>query len=171
MLDKLKKQLGITESTNIDMVELDNVKAQLASLQEQFAAKELEMADVVAKFDAVVAEKAATEEALATAIEHAQQLEAAAKDLADKQLADKLAKRKELIVATVGETKADATFEAVKALDDAAFDTVVSALALSVEKEAKSEMFTETGITAEVDETKVTMTAEERILREKYNIK
>ena len=92
MLEKLKKQLGITDVANVDMAAFDNVKAELAQLQEQFAAKELEMADVVAKFDAVVAVKAATEEALATAIEHAQQLEAAAKDLADKQLADKLCK-------------------------------------------------------------------------------
>lgn len=171
MLEKLKKQLGITDVANVDMAAFDNVKAELAQLQEQFAAKELEMADVVAKFDAVVAEKAATEEALATAIEHAQQLEASLKEQADKVLADKLATRKQMIVDVLGDTKADATFEATKELDDSAFGVVLNALKLSLDKEAKSEMFTETGIAAEVDETKVTMTAEERILREKYNIK
>ena len=50
------------------------------------------------------------------------------KELADKQLADKLAVRKQLIVDIVGEAKADATFEAVKELEDGAFDTVVNAL-------------------------------------------
>ena len=116
---------------------LKMLKAQLVTMQEQFLAKELELADVVAKLDVIVAEKASVEEALSMAIEHAQKLEATAKELADKQLADKLAVRKQLIVDIVGEAKADATFEAVKELEDGAFDTVVNALSLSIEKEAK----------------------------------
>ena len=171
MLEKLKKQLGITEAVNVDMAAFEDVKSQLATMQEQFTAKELELADVVGKLDVIVAEKASVEEALSMAIEHAQKLEATAKELADKQLADKLAVRKQLIVDIVGEAKADATFEAVKELEDGAFDTVVNALSLSIEKEAKSDMFTEKGVSAEADENKVTMTAEERILRQKFNIK
>lgn len=169
MLEKLKKQLGITDVANVDMAAFDNVKAELAQLQEQFAAKELEMADVVAKFDAVVAEKAATEEALATAIEHAQQLEASLKEQADKVLADKLATRKQMIVDVLGDTKADATFEATKELDDSAFSVVLNALKLSLDKEANSEMFQETGVSAEADSNLVTESAVAKSLRAKYN--
>lgn len=169
MLEKLKKQLGITDVANVDMAAFDNVKAELAQLQEQFAAKELEMADVVAKFDAVVAEKAATEEALATAIEHTQQLEASLKEQADKVLADKLATRKQMIVDVLGDTKADATFEATKDLDDSAFGVVLNALKLSLDKEANSEMFQETGVSAEADSNLVTESAVAKSLRAKYN--
>ena len=106
-------------------------------MQEQLAGKESELSNVVAKVVTLEAEKAALEQAPATAIEHAQALEASTKEFADKQLADKLAVRKQLIVDIVGEAKADATFEAVKELEDGAFDTVVNALSLSIEKEAK----------------------------------
>lgn len=170
MLKKLKKQLGI-EDSDVNASVSEDVKAQLAVMQEQLAGKESELSNVVAKVVTLEAEKAALEQALATAIEHAQALEASTKEFADKQLADKLAVRKQLIVDIVGEAKADATFEAVKELEDGAFDTVVNALSLSIEKEAKSDMFTEKGVSAEADENKVTMTAEERILRQKFNIK
>ena len=107
-------------------------------MQEQLAGKESELSNVVAKVVTLEAEKAALEQALATAIEHAQALEASTKEFADKQLADKLAVRKQLIVDIVGEAKADATFEAVKELEDGAFDTVVNALSLSIEKKPKA---------------------------------
>lgn len=170
MLKKLKKQLGI-EDSDVNASVSEDVKAQLTAIQEQLITKDAELATIVAKVVTLEAEKAALEQALSTAIEHAQALEASTKEFADKQLADKLAVRKQLIVDIVGEAKADATFEAVKELEDGAFDTVVNALSLSIEKEAKSEMFTEKGVSAEADENKVTMTAEERILRQKFNIK
>lgn len=170
MLKKLKKQLGI-EDSDVNASVSEDVKAQLTVIQEQLTTKDAELATIVAKVVTLEAEKAALEQALSTAIEHAQALEASTKEFADKQLADKLAVRKQLIVDIVGEAKADATFEAVKELEDGAFDTVVNALSLSIEKEAKSDMFTEKGVSAEADENKVTMTAEERILRQKFNIK
>ena len=45
--------------------------------------------------------------------------------------------RKQLIVDIVGEAKADTTFETVKELEDGAFDTVVNALSLSIEKRSQ----------------------------------
>ena len=143
MLEKLKKQLGITDVANVDMAAFDNVKAELAQLQEQFGAVQAELATVVAK---AAEDKAQLETALSTAIEHAATLEAALKEQADKVLANKLATRKQMIVDVLGDTKADATLEATKELDDNAFGVVLIALKLSLEKEATSEMFTETGV-------------------------
>lgn len=166
MLEKLKKQLGITDVANVDMAAFENVKAELAQLQEQFNGVQAELSTVVAR---AAEEKAQLEAALSTAIEHAQQLEASLKEQADKVLADKLATRKNLIIEVMGETKAEATFEATKDLEDGAFNTVLNALKLSLEKEADSEMFKETGVSAEADSNLVTESALAKSLRAKYN--
>ena len=166
MLEKLKKQLGITDAANVDMAAFDNVKAELAQLQEQFGAVQAELATVVAK---AAEDKTQLEAALSTAIEHAATLEAALKEQADKVLADKLATRKQMIVDVLGDTKADATFEATKELDDSAFGVVLNALKLSLDKEANSEMFQETGVSAEADSNLVTESAVAKSLRAKYN--
>jgi len=170
MLKKLKKQLGI-EDSDVNASVSEDVKAQLAVMQEQLAGKELELSNVVAKLASLEADKAALEQALSTAIEHAQTLEASTKEFADKILAEKLSARKQLVVEAIGEVKADATFEAVKDLDDAAFNTVVAALKLSLSKESNSSLFTETGVSAEADTSIVAETAEAKLLREKYKIK
>ena len=169
MLDKLKKQLGIKESaTDVDMAAFEDIKVQFSQLQEQFTAQGTELANLVAQVATFEAEKAALETALSTAIEHSQALEAAAKEAADKLLADKMADRKAKLVSAIGTEKADAAFEAVKGLEDAAFAAVVTAMATSVEVEAKSELFSETGVAGDA-EPKSEMTAEEKILRAKYN--
>lgn len=170
MLKKLKKQLGIDDS-DVNASVFEDVKAQLAVMQEQLAGKEFELSNVVAKLASLEAEKATLEQALSTAIEHAQTLEANTKEFADKILAEKLSARKQLVVEAIGEVKADATFEAVKDLDDAAFNTVVAALKLSLSKESNSSLFTETGVSAEADTSIVAETAEAKLLREKYKIK
>lgn len=170
MLNKLKKQFGISDG-DVNASVSEDVKAQLAVMQEQLAGKESELSNVVAKVVTLEAEKAALEQALATAIEHAQALEASSKDFADKVLAEKMAARKQLVVDAIGDAKADATFEAVKDLDEHAFNTVVTALKLSLSKEAESSLFTETGVSAEADTSKVVETAEAKLLREKYKIK
>ena len=166
MLEKLKKQLGITDVANVDMAAFDNVKAELAQLQEQFGAVQAELATVVAK---AAEDKTQLEAALSTAIEHAATLEAALKEQADKVLADKLATRKQMIVDVLGDTKADATFEATKELDDSAFSVVLNALKLSLDKEANSEMFQETGVSAEADSNLVTENAVSQMISAKYN--
>ena len=166
MLEKLKKQLGITDVANVDMAAFDNVKAELAQLQEQFGAVQAELATVVAK---AAEDKTQLEAALSTAIEHAATLEAALKEQADKVLADKLATRKQMIVDVLGDTKADATLEATKELDDSAFSVVLNALKLSLDKEANSEMFQETGVSAEADSNLVTENAVSQMISAKYN--
>lgn len=171
MLDKLKKQLGIKESaTDVDMAAFEDIKVQFSQLQEQFTAQGTELANLVAQVATFEAEKATLETALSTAIEHAQALEAAAKEVADKQLADKLEARKARLESIVGTEKAAETFEAIKGLDDNVFAAVVTAMATSVEVEANSTLFNETGVSGDA-EPATTMTAEEKILRDKFNVK
>ena len=167
MLEKLKKQLGIVD-TPVDMAELADVKSQLTQLQEALAGKDTELSALAAKLATFEADKATLEAALSTAIEHSQALEAAAKEAADKQLADKLEARKAQLESIVGTEKAATTFEAIKELDDTVFAAVVTAMATSVEVEANSTLFRETGVSGEA-EPATEMTAEEKILRAKYN--
>ena len=167
MLEKLKKQLGIID-TPVDMAELADVKSQLTQLQEVLAGKDTELSALAAKLATFEADKATLEAALSTAIEHSQALEAAAKEAADKQLANKLEARKAQLESIVGTEKAATTFEAIKGLDDTVFAAVVTAMATSVEVEANSTLFKETGVSGEA-EPATEMTAEEKILRAKYN--
>lgn len=171
MLDKLKKQLGIKESaTDVDMAAFEDIKVQFSQLQEQFTVQGAELANLAAQAATFEAEKAALEAALSTAIEHSQKLEADVKEAAEKQLAAKLEARKAKLEATLGSEKVNAVFEATKELEDAAFNAVVTAMATSVEVEAQSELFKEAGVAGDAEPAKE-MTAEERILRAKYNVK
>ena len=171
MLDKLKKQLGIKESaTDVDMAAFEDIKVQFSQLQEQFTAQGAELANLAAQAATFEAEKAALEAALSTAIEHSQKLAADVKEAAEKQLAAKLEARKAKLEATLGSEKVNAVFEATKELEDAAFNAVVTAMATSVEVEAQSELFKEAGVAGDAEPAKE-MTAEESILRAKYNVK
>lgn len=168
MLDRLKKQLGIVDA--VASPELAEIQEQLAQLQSQFEGVQANLSDAVNTITTLSADKANLEAALATAIEHSQALEASAKEVADKVLADKMAERKAKLVSAIGTEKADTAFEAVKGLEDAAFAAVVTAMATSVEVEANSTLFKETGVSGEA-EPAATMTVEEKILREKFNVK
>ena len=163
MLDRLKKQLGIVDA--VASPELAEVQEQLAQLQSQFEGVQANLSDAVNTITTLSADKA-----LATAIEHSQKLEADVKEAAEKQLAAKLEARKAKLEATLGSEKVNAVFEATKELEDAAFNAVVTAMATSVEVEAQSELFKEAGVAGDAEPAKE-MTAEERILRAKYNVK
>ncbi len=168
MLDRLKKQLGIVDA--VASPELAEIQEQLAQLQSQFEGVQANLSDAVNTITTLSADKANLEAALATAIEHSQKLEADVKEAAEKQLAAKLEARKAQLESIVGTEKAATTFEAIKGLDDTVFDAVVTAMATSVEVEANSTLFKETGVSGEAEPAKE-MTAEERILRAKYNVK
>lgn len=68
--------------------------------------------------------------------------------------AAKLAARKEKLVAAVGTERADALMESTQGVDDASFETVVSALTLSTSLESQSNMFVEKGADAQADASK-----------------
>lgn len=155
MLDKFKKFLNKKEDPEMKdekatqaltiQVDASEAKAELEKIQADFEAFKTEANALIAQADGQVAELKKQVEAL-VAEKAAMITEAAEK---------KLSARKEKIVAAIGTTKAEGVMAATKDLDDASFEAIVSALTTSVDAEAKSEMFTETGASAEADASKV----------------
>ena len=153
MLDKFKKLLGNTEpQEQLEQVIVeavaDNSNEVLAKLQADFDSYKAEADQLLTQATAEVAELKTKLEAANAVIAAAEQ----AKALAEKQtLETKMAARKEKIVAAIGTEKADGLMLATEALDDAAFNAVLSALAGSVEAEASTEMFKEVGVDAKAE--------------------
>lgn len=70
---------------------------------------------------------------------------------AEQAAAAKLAARKEKIVAAVGEAKADALMAATQNMDDTQFSEIMGALGVAADKEAKSPLFNEVGVTTQTE--------------------
>jgi hypothetical protein len=84
--------------------------------------------------------------------------------------AAKFTARKEKVVLAIGTEKADGLMLATQGLDDAAFGAVVSALAGSVDAEASTGLFTEVGVAAAADTTKIVAESSEmKIIKQKYS--
>lgn len=156
MLDKFKKFKFFSEVKEPEMEQEDtqadlsavDVNEQLAAANEALASNAVAMkemgeklAEMSAKFDAAQTALAAVEAEKAAMLAEATE--------------KKLSARKEKIVASIGTAKAEGVMAATKDLDDAQFEAIVSALATSIDAEAKSEMFTETGASAEADASKI----------------
>jgi hypothetical protein len=127
----------------------------------------------VAKLTADLAEAVAALSAVTVSFEAAQAalnaLTAEKAELAVKAEAAKFVARKEKVVSAIGSEKADGLMLATQSLDDAAFDAVVSALAGSVDVEASQGLFTEVGVSANADTTKIVAESPEmKILKQKY---
>lgn len=166
MLDRLKKQLGIQENTVSP--ELSVLQEQLANLQSQFEGVQSNLENAVATITELTANKENLEAALADALEANAALKSSIESAEEKQLQATLATRKAKLDAAVGTEKSTAAFEALKGLEDAAFNAVVTAMATSVEVEAQSELFKEAGVAGDAEPAKQ-MTVEEKLLRAKYN--
>ena len=164
MLERLKKHLGIEDAPAAD---LNSIQTQLTELQSQFEGVQSNLADAVSTITSLTAEKDGLEAALADAIETNKILQEQLAATAAKAVEAKDQARKAKLVAVIGTEKAETTFEAVKGLEDGAFDAVLAAMATSVEKEAQTELFKETGVAGDAEPAKE-MTAEEKILRDKY---
>lgn len=141
MLDKLKKYFNpeeetveMTTETNQAELSADDVVAELTELKAQFA----QVSETLATTKAAL-------EAAQAALAEVEQVKAAAEAAAAQAKADaRMAK----IVEAVGEAQAAALMEATKELNDTAFEAIVGAVTTKHEAEAKSEMFTETGVDA-----------------------
>lgn len=141
-------------------VEAEAKPEAVAELQAAFDAYKLEAeANLKAVGDtlssALEAVKAADEKiaSLQAALDAVEAAKAEAAKVAEEK---RLAARKEKIVKAVGEAKADGLMAATSALADEQFEAVVGALVASVDTEANSPMFTETGATGIPDANKVT---------------
>lgn len=109
--------------------------AQLATVTATLAEKEQAYTEMAAKY----AEAQATLEAA----------EAAKADLAAQAAAEELQRRTDAVVKAVGTDKAEAVLAATAGLPREQFNVIVSAMATSVDAEANTKMFTETGAAAE----------------------
>lgn len=150
MLDKLKKyfkpeeeNVEMTTETNQAELSVELVAAELTELKASFAQVSETLATTQAALEAANAELAKATAALAEVEEAKAAAEAAA---AQAKVDARMAK----IVEAVGEAQAADLMEATKELNDDAFGKVVAAMSKNIEVEAKSELFTETGVDAEV---------------------
>ena len=159
MLEKFKKLLGSVEAKAPEAVVEAAVQAP-ADASFSDVRNDIEAAlgatDVAASL-AVAVEALASMTANYEAAQAALNAITAEKaEMVVKAAAAKFAARKEKVELAVGKSgKSDALLAATNALDDGAFEAVVSALAGSVDAEAKTSLFTEVGATASADLTKI----------------
>lgn len=123
-------ELVVDNKTAELSAQLESASMQLASANDTIAKLSTELNAVKESFAAVQKEKA---EAMAQAA------------------SDKAQARREKVEAALGTTKADEVLAATKDLDDAAFESIVGAFALSFDKEANSPTFKEKGVTASTE--------------------
>lgn len=172
MLDAIKKKLGMATSVaavkpiesfaEITEVAQEQLSVMGGPLDTALAALTGDLATAVAS----LAEMTINFEAAQTALNA---LTAEKAEMAVKAQAAKFTARKEKVVMAIGTEKADGLMLATQELDDAAFGAVVSALAGSVEVEAKTGLFQEVGVSASADTTKIVAESPEmKILKQKF---
>jgi hypothetical protein len=130
MTEQLEQTIPAADNTAVaEMV------AKLASQTEQLATLQAELASLATKY-------AAAEAALAASAEAQSMLVAQA-------AATKMEARTASLSAILGDVKGVETATLLSSLDDAAFEAVRASYAANFEAEAKSEKFTEIGVSAE----------------------
>jgi hypothetical protein len=145
----------VVDEANPDVSLMGTEDSAVAKLTADFAEAVSALASMTANFEAAQAALNA--------------LTAEKAELAAKAEAAKFVARKEKVVSAIGSEKADGLMLATQGLDDAAFDAVVSALAGSVDVEASKGLFTEVGVSATADTTKIVAESPEmKILKQKY---
>jgi len=127
------------------------VQAELAAFKATAEAETTELSTALTTALSAVAEADSKVAELSTQLAA---LTAQLSEFKEQAATAKLAARKEKLVAAVGTKRADALMESTQGVDDAAFETVVSALSLSASLEEKTKMFTEQGADAQADATK-----------------
>lgn len=154
MLTHLKKFFKAPEGINVEEVDMTTKEGQPELVVDDKTTEltaQLEVAtSQLADAQASVATMSAEIETLKTAFAA---IEKEKSDVLAKALTDKVQARREKVEATLGTEKSEEVLAATANLDDASFDSIVSAFANSFEKEATSATFQEKGLTAttEVD--------------------
>jgi peptidoglycan hydrolase CwlO-like protein len=152
MLQRITKLFNKKED-----IEMKDEKAETTlSLQVDSAALEKLQADFEAfkaEANALIAQADADNTELKKQV---QVLQSEKSQMIAEATAKKLADRKAKVEAAIGENeKVEKLLAATEAMEDAAFEAIVSALNTSAETEAKSEMFTEKGVAATADASKI----------------
>ena len=117
-------------------------------------------------------EKAAFEQIQKQAQETQELLKSAMLELevfkAEKQAMLAKARKQAVVDAVKAEDKADMLFKSIEGLSDEQFNTVVTVVKSLVEQVEKSTLFQETGVTAEVQDSKEAESAVARILKSQF---
>ena len=161
MLEHLKKYFNSKESTPVaeatepsEEVSMTTTTEQLntanetAELVAQLATQASALTELQASFAELSTKYAESQSALA-------QLSEVKEAMVAQAAADKFAKRKESLEHAVGTVKAAELLATLEVLDDAAFNSVVSAMTVNLDAEASSTAFKETGVVAEADKAEV----------------
>lgn len=150
---------AVAEATASLQAEFDAFKLDSASQLEQASTALSQAVETVKEADAKIAELqaalAASEDSKVKLQAFADAAELEKTRLAAEAEQKRLDARKATIVAAVGTAKADALMAATSNLDDAAFEAVTSALGNSVDAEAQTKLFKETGVAGDVDPVRV----------------
>jgi len=155
-MNKKEEQLDMS----VDMAKLEELQTQLSQYETQLSTLQASLEDMgglKAALEAALGEKE-------TALADAQALVA---KLEEEKVEQKLQARKEKLASVVAQDQVEGLVSSMASLDDAAFATVVGAMATSAKAVQESEMFTEVGdagVTASTEEaTPKTSTTDELI--------
>jgi len=150
----MKKEEALAQLSAAEMV------VQLSAAQESLALQTAAFSELNSKFTEMSTKFAEAQEALLA-------VEAAKQELVAVAAAKQLAHRKESLEMAVGTEKATTLLSTLSVLDDASFDSVVSSMSSNLDKEATSQMFQETGVTAEAKAPEVVESKEMQIIKAK----
>lgn len=123
---------------SVDMAQLEELQTQLSQYETQLSTLQAsleEMGGIKAALEAALGEK---ETALTEALEKVAKLE-------EEKVEQKLQARKDKLASVVAADQVEGLVASLSTLDDAAFETVVGAMAVKTKAVEDSEMFTEVG--------------------------
>ena len=122
-------------ATALDTTAVANLTAQLSTVNDAMATLQEQFTTLSSKYEA--AQKALNASEAATAL------------LATQAAEKRLKERTEAITHAVGTAKVASMLAATDSLDDVQFNTIVSAMATNLDKEAEGKMFSSQGVAAE----------------------
>ncbi len=162
----LSKLLGKIEQVDASQVEnFNTLAAEFVAYKDEAEGVVQAYTTQVNELTTALADAAEQVASLTTALAEATAEKTAAVEAA---AAQKLADRKEKIVALVGEINADAMLQVTTDMDDQRFETFIAAISGVQAKEAKSPLFKEVGATTDVEVPQTTESAEMKLLKAKY---
>lgn len=163
MLNKLRKVFNSEQQeevmeTNQTQTEASVPYAEMAALRTSYMSQQTELQAMLAAKQALEAELKGFKEAAQVALEQVK--------------AVKMAARKAAVEASLGTEKSVAVLAATESLDDAQFESIVSAMATTLTKEADTSLFKEVGVDAKADASKAeTESLEMQMLIKQHSVK
>lgn len=163
MLEHLKKYFSTQVEQPTAKADIEKEVVNMTQATEQPIAAEDKSADLVAQLASQTSALTELQASFAElnnkyteAAAKLAEVEAAKASLVADAAAAKLAARKEKLEMVVGDVKAAALLTTLEGLDDSAFSLVVESMTTTLNAEAQSPLFVQSGVTAEAAEVKPT---------------